>query len=448
MTSDSTQLLQKRFQALSDELRSLERIDRNQSSILAQHAAAARQSVIDGAVTFADALSLYRALCEQKSQLLHQCTEVAAAYETMDEFWIDADKQELGRSQRTFWDTYEHGRRRQLEAFIAQAYGSEASLLVNTGMSAVDVALRSADLKTGDVILTQRESYFETSVYFKDVLQPTGVRIERREMRSETDLDDAISETGAKVVFLESATNCPPCQVAPPTETAVNGTVEIIIDNSLFSHGIRWFNHLRGPNVIVVESAIKYLTGGASAGVLYGAGDRINRAREYARNVGQQLQERAFNHLQLGEIATTAEKVRLQSSRASLFLKNLDEGPWNTLMTPAMYAAERTDWLGTQLGSLGGGALVFLTLDESDADKMRERHRRILNDWQMHMRDADEQLGVRAGYGWDRSTARCYESARLNQAHAPQYLRLSIGIEPESYALELAGALNKSAANN
>lgn len=448
MTSDSMQLLQDRFHALADELRSLGRIDQSQSDALAQRAITTSQSISEDEVTFIESLALYRALCEQKSQLLHECTEIAAAYETMDEFWVDADRQELGLSQRTFWDTYEHGRRRQLEAFLAQTYGSESSLLVNTGMSAVDVALRSADLKAGDVVLTQRESYFETSVYFKDVLQPTGIRIERRDMWSAAGLNDAVSETNAKVVFLETATNCPPCQIAPPTEVVSDGSVEIVIDNSLFSHGIRWFDHLRGPNVLIAESAIKYLTGVASAGVLYGSKSRIDRAREYARNVGQQLQERAFNHIQLGEIATAADKVRLQSSRASLFLKNLDEGPWKTQMTPAMYANERSDWLGEQLHALGGGALVFLTLDEDSVDKMRERHRRILNGWQTHMRDAGEQLGVRAGYGWDRSTARCYESARLNQAHAPQYLRLSVGIEPESYVLQLADALNKSAANN
>ena len=68
---------------------------------------------------FAELKKAYDRLSFEKAVMLHELTEVAASYRSMDEFWADADAQERGDSRRTFWDTYEHGRRRQIESQLA-----------------------------------------------------------------------------------------------------------------------------------------------------------------------------------------------------------------------------------------------------------------------------------------------------------------------------------------
>ena len=111
------------------------------------------------------------------------------------------------------------------------------------------------------------------------------------------------------------------------------------------------------------------MMGHASGGVLYGSHDRIGAARHYARNVGQQLQERAFNHLQVGEIATLREKVRLQGKRAALFVSALEARDWARTSSPAIAASGRDDWPARAIREVDGGCMVFLELPENLPDE-------------------------------------------------------------------------------
>ncbi len=383
----------------------------------------------------------YDRLSFEKAVMLHERTEVAASYQSMEEFWADADAQERGDSPRTFWDTYEHGRRRQIESQLAGCYGCEAALLVNSGMSAIDTAVRSLHLKSGDVILTHRRGYFETSQYLADILRAEGVDIVRRSLDDRDELRAAVEDVKPRLLLVEAAMNIPPCEIVSCLDGVPDG-VPIVIDNSLFSHGVRWFDHVRQRNAVVVESAIKYMMGHASGGVLYGSHDRIGAARHYARNVGQQLQERAFNHLQAGEIATLREKVRLQGKRAALFASALEAGDWARTSSPTTAASGRDDWPARAVREVDGGCLVFLELPEDLPDEKAELQRRILQAWRNELGRRGIALSIRAGFGWDETSARCYESARLNQPNAPMYIRVSVGIEPPDQVATLAECLN------
>jgi cystathionine beta-lyase/cystathionine gamma-synthase len=383
----------------------------------------------------------YDRLSFEKAVMLHERTEVAASYQSMDEFWADADAQERGNSLRTFWDTYEHGRRRQIESQLASCYGCEEALLVNSGMSAIDTAVRSLHLKSGDVILTHRRGYFETAQYLADILRPEGVVIVRRSLDDRDELQAAVEEVKPRLLLVEAAMNIPPCEIVSCLDGVPDG-VQIVIDNSLFSPGVRWFDHVRQRHAVVVESAIKYLMGHASGGVLYGSHERIGAARHYARNVGQQLQERAFNHLQAGEIATLRDKVRLQGNRAALFARALEARDWARTSSPAMAASGRDDWPARAVREVDGGCLVFLELPENVSEGKAALHRRILQAWRNELDRRGVALPIRAGFGWDETSARCYESARLNQPDAPMYIRVSVGIEPPDQVATLAECLN------
>lgn len=384
----------------------------------------------------------YDRLSFDKAVMLHERTEVAASYGSMEEFWADADAQERGDSPRTFWDTYEHGRRRQIEAQLARCYGCEAALLVNTGMSAIDTAVRSLHLKSGDVVLTHRRGYFETSQYLANILHAEGVVIARRSLDDRDQLQAAVEDVKPSLLLVEAAMTVPPCEIVSCLD-GVPDDVQIVIDNSVFSHGVRWFDHLGQHHTVVIESAIKYMMGHASGGVLYGGRDRIGAARHYARNVGQQLQERAFNHLQVGEIATLREKVRLQGKRAALFVTSLEARDWARTSSPATAASSRDDaWPARAVREVDGGCLVFLELPENLPEEKAELQRRILQAWRNELARRGLALPIRAGFGWDETSARCYESARLNQPDAPMYIRVSVGIEPPDQVATFAECLN------
>ena len=391
--------------------------------------------------TFSELKKTYDRLSSAKAVMLHECTQVAASYSSMEQFWTDAEAQERGNSRRTFWDTYEHGRRRQLESQLAACYGSEAALLVNSGMSAIDTAVRSLHLKSGDVVLTHRRGYFETSQYLADILSAEGIVVSRRSLDDRDELGVALKDVNPRVLLVEAAITIPPCELISCLDS-VPDDVQIVIDNSVFSHGVRWFDYLRQHHTVVIESALKYMMGHASGGVLYGGHHRIEAARRYARNVGQQLQERAFNHLHVGEIVTLREKVQLQGKHAALFVSALDARDWARTSTPTLAASERDDWLARAVREIDGGCLVFLELRENVPGEKGALQRRILESWRNELARGGVALPIRAGFGWDETSARCYDSARLNQPDAPMYIRVSMGIEPSEQVVTLAESLN------
>lgn len=391
--------------------------------------------------SFDRALDAYLRLVHDKAAVLNRRAEVAATYSSMEEFWSDAAAQERGESNRGYWDSYEHGRRRQLEHRLAAAYGSEAALLVNTGMSALDSAVGSLALRPDEAVVVARRAYFETAEYVDGVLAPRGVRILRVDVADEAAILDAVQTPGVRALIVETATNCTPCHVVARLDRVLDTGCAVIIDNSLLSHGFRWFELLPAGPVVVVESAIKYLTGACTAGVVYGSADAVDPVRRYARRVGQQLQERAFNHLQVGELTAAGPRVALHSRRAQQFRRALDPSRWESIDYAGARLGSRDDAIAAALSESGPGAVLFLRLPGAD-DVVATQHRRLLRRWV----ERAPGLSIRAGFGWPRTTARAYEAAALNQADAPVYLRVSVGIEPEDVVAALAESLDDAAA--
>ncbi|OYY79551.1 MAG: hypothetical protein B7Y43_00215 [Sphingomonas sp. 28-62-20] len=345
----------------------------------------------------------------------------AHAYPSMTAFFADAEAQRLGASDATFWDTYEHGRRRQIEHAIAGQRGHGAALLVNSGMSAIAVALGSAGLGPGDTLLTGTNGYFETSALLAEVVGH-GVTVVR------VDLDDACAWQRAvaevpKVILLETVENGPAGRSCPPPGQwlgAARSTL-ILIDNSLVSAGCDWAalarRHGVAERLVAAESAAKYLSQTIVAGMLLGAPEAIERCRAQARNHGQQLQERLFNYLRQWEIEGLATRWALHDRNARRFHARVTAG-----LARPLALFRRVD-----------GALVYVQLPEAgDGASRAIRHRRLLEGWVARCGEVGTPVAIRAGFGWRQTTARCYEGNYLNQRHAPDYLRLSIGIEPEA----------------
>jgi cystathionine beta-lyase/cystathionine gamma-synthase len=391
--------------------------------------------------SFDRGLTAYLAAAQEKAAVLNGRAEVAASYPSMEDFWRDAVAQERGESSRTYWDSYEHGRRRQLEQRLAASYGSEAALLVNTGMSALDAAVGSLGLRPGDALVVPARAYFEIEEYVDAVLAPRGVDIIRVDTTDESAVLEAVERHRVRAVLVETATNGMPCEVVGPLNRVLATGCAVVIDNSMLSHGIRWFEFLPPGPVLVVESAIKYLTGTCTAGVVYGGFDMVEPARHYARRVGQQLQERAFNHLQVGELEEAAARVALHSRRAEEFRRLLDPRWWAAIEYAGARLGSRADDVAIALAASGPGAVLFLRLAGPD-DVVAARHRLLVRRWA----ECSPGPSIRAGFGWPRTSVRAYESAALNRSDAPVYVRVSVGIEPEDVVAALAESLDAAAA--
>ena len=387
-------------------------------------------------------LAGYRSLAVRKASILNEAATVSRVYPGMDEFWADAEAQARGESAFTFWDTYEHGRRRQLEDLLARAYGAESALLVNSGMSAIAVALGALRLRAGDVLVTGERCYFETSDYLEAFVEKAGIRVVRLALDREEEVRSGLERLSPRAFLFETATNAPDVTVPSGALGWMRDHPEIwfLVDNSVQSHLTRWCGlHER---TIVLESAVKYITQECMAGVLYGSRRSMEDVRHHARATGQQLQEKVFNYIGEAEILALDKRMALHSRNARAFREELSAAGdgWRFIRT--LDSTVEGDAAGQALFSRGVGALVFAALDAAhDGRTVEERHRRLLIGWQQRTRALGIELPVRAGFGWSRTTARLYESNRLNQHDAPSYLRVSVGLEPESVVRALAREL-------
>jgi cystathionine beta-lyase/cystathionine gamma-synthase len=392
----------------------------------------------------------YRRLVHRKASLANELSRIACSYASMDEFWRDAEAQERGESSHTFWDTYEHGRRRQLEEVLAQTYGSSSALLLNSGMSGIAVVTGMLNLRAGERILTGNRCYFETSDYLARFVSQTGVDIIRVPVDEPGSITRALKQLQPAMAIFETVTNTPDVPIARGFNDwlAAAPKTFFLIDNSVQSHLTRWFEILgENPRLLVIESATKYLTEECMAGVLYGHPDAVEKARNYARSTGQQLQEKAFNYLTEAGVKFVGRKLAWHSRNVAVINEELKS-------FASLFSFSRT--LDNTAGNEpelevifrhGRGGLIFaaLKVPGSDGGRLAELHRRLLARWRELTIEMGLELQIRAGFGWNQTSARAYESERLNQPDAPCFIRISVGTEPVAVARTLARALGQAA---
>jgi Cys/Met metabolism PLP-dependent enzyme len=374
----------------------------------------------------------YQKLSKLTGSLLNVTGTVATVYKSMDCFWADLSEQELGRSTGTVWDTYEHGRRRQLELLCATTYESEAALLLNSGMAALFCALWSAQPSPGSTILTGQRSYFETSELLLHWFRGLNLTTIRVEVDRPGEVVRALHSLRPAIALFETATNLPGSAAPPDCDHWRRASPEtlFIVDNSVQGALTRWsrFSGELQERLVVVESGVKYMTENCMAGLLYGSRSIVERCRSFARVAGLLLQECAFNYLREAEIASLPDRLDLHSRNASAFAWRVRQRA-----RPAARVGQVGDCSGrrnraTGLFAKGIGAPVFIEL--CSRTESGSAHRKLLDSWRTKARHVGIPVPIRAGFGWPQTTARVYESGILNQPDAPAYLRVSVGIEP------------------
>ncbi|WP_217548947.1 hypothetical protein [Streptomyces sp. GbtcB6] len=342
---------------------------------------------------------------------------VADQYATMEDFWSDVAAQEKGLSGGTFWDTYEHGRRRRLEQALAEAYGSPDAVLVNSGMAGIFTALVCATEHGRRPLRLPPRQYFETHDLVENV--PLG--------------RPADPSLGA-VAFLEPVTNAPTLDVNAPTALGP-GVDRFVVDNSVFGHAFPYEDlrsWLGGASVLVVESLAKYLSGLVSGGVVYGEPEAVNAVRTFARRTGQLLQGAALAYLSPVDIRLARQRILTHVAAATEFTATVDRTVWE-VMEPDAGLLDRAA-VPTRLRM---GSLVFLRPLDETTDCAA-----AVNRWIAATSDLDQPVRLQAGFGWPWTTTRSYGVDRLNQPDGPRYIRISVGAVDPVHAKEQAMMLN------
>ena len=393
----------------------------------------------------------YAELAVEKGSILNAVAAVAREYESMEAFWADVEAEPRGESHYTYWDTFEHGRRRQLESLFARTYGSEDALLLNSGMSGIAVICQMLNLRPGDTIVTGERSYFETGDFLHRYFSERGIRIQRVPVADAQKVIAVLKQSNPRLVLVETATNAPSVDVPEDIATWFDAAPEAIflIDNSVQSHLTRWFTSPAcvPARTLVLESGVKYATHHCMAGIIYGCREALEPARSYARLAGHQLQEKAFNFISEAEVEHLAEKLDRHSRNARAFHEALE--PYRHLFsyTRLLDSTSGREAADTLFGN-GVGSLIFLALapdDTATAQDLNLAHRSLLDEWRRIAKEGGLAVEIRCGFGWNQTTARVYESHLLNQPGAPTYLRISVGIEPDRVIRTLAQCLGKAA---
>ncbi|RUV40035.1 MULTISPECIES: PLP-dependent transferase [unclassified Mesorhizobium] len=364
----------------------------------------------------------------QRATELNNAVNIAEPVEDMDAFWTLATQTDAGITNLTYWDTFENGRRLQLERVLAEVYGSEQSILVNCGMSAIAVALGACKVRTGTRLLVGKSRYFETSGLIERHLLPLGVEIHAVDVAQPNVLRDALGGFRPEVVLLETIANMP--SVDPVRDIAAWSASPsapiFILDNSVQSALTQWFDLLDFPDrLLVVESGTKYITNDAMCGVIYGAGDLIASSRHYARDTGQSLQARALSYLDASLIRLLPPRMATHSRNVRTFATELSRSGITELKLTVLDSF--ADEGNAKVFAKGVGSLIYLVFGDFEGSDYKQ----LLTRWRQKARAHGDAVvpDVRAGFGWLKSSARVYETTRLNRADAPSYFRISLGLE-------------------
>jgi cystathionine beta-lyase/cystathionine gamma-synthase len=368
---------------------------------------------------------------------------IAQDYNTIEEYWADVALINEGKSQNTYWDTYENGMRRQLESSLAKVYGSESCLFLNSGMSAIHSAIEAQTLSTGDVVMVGEKSYFETGHWLDTYLSPRGVRILKVKTENADEVFEVLQKYQPKLCIFETVINSPDviCLGFDSIFFEASEQTIFIIDNTIQSHLTRWFQiieHRYHDRLLVVESGSKYITENLMMGIVYGTRFGLVPVRDYARSIGNQLQQRALEHLEC-DFETIDQKLKLHSKNLTILNTHINYCLFE-FVRPLNYRIVNANQ--KRLFSNGVGCLLFIQLKGKN---LKSRHRKLVNLIRQKMSDSGHMIHIRAGFGYAVTCLRSYEDSGLNQSDSPLYIRISVGCERPEYIVRLAHFLNQFA---
>ena len=265
---------------------------------------------------------------EQEHELYERSTQVPVVH-SVSFGYKDIDtwhKVALGVTEGHIYSRNTNPTVRAFEDKCKELENAEAATSFSSGMAAISNTL-GAFLKSGDRVVSIKDSYGGTNVIFNEFLPPLNIDVILCDTINEEQIKSEIIK-GCNVLYLETPTN-PTIKIIDIKKlSAVAKEVGaiVVVDNT-FATPINQ-NPLELGADIVLHSASKYLGGHADAlgGVICGNNDLVSKVYHYREINGATLAPMDAYSLLRG-MKTLKLRVERQNESAMIIAKHLQKHP-------------------------------------------------------------------------------------------------------------------------
>lgn len=209
---------------------------------------------------------------------------VGYLYESMD----DLDAVFDGTKRGQVYLRYSNPTVEAFESAIADLEVAEAAQAYGSGMAAIHASLLAAGVKSGTSVVAALDVYGATFSLLRSLFKSLGANVRMVNVTDHAEVEAALKETGAVVLYVESISN-PLLKVADiPTLAGLahRHGASLLVDNTFASPYL--FNPLKHGTDFTIHSATKYISGHGDvlAGVVATSKENKNKLYELNKLVG------------------------------------------------------------------------------------------------------------------------------------------------------------------
>lgn len=212
---------------------------------------------------------------------------VGYLYESMDDLDAVFDHKKAGQ----IYLRYSNPTVEAFENAVANLENAEAAQAYGSGMAAIHAALLGAGVRAGGSVVAALDVYGATFTLLKDLLANLGVTVRMVDVSDHAEVESALEETGAAVLYVESISNplLKVADIAALAALAHRHSASLLVDNTFASPYL--LNPLAHGVDYVIHSATKYLAGHGDvlAGVVATSTENKNRLFELNKLIGSVL---------------------------------------------------------------------------------------------------------------------------------------------------------------
>jgi len=247
---------------------------------------------------------------------------IAFGYRNLEE-WGDVA---LGRKRGHIYSRNTNPTVSALEKKVRELERAEACTSFASGMAAVSNTIYSL-LKSGDRLVTIRDTYGGTNQFFREFLPKVNIDVR---LCDTTDFEEIEAEIikGCRLVYLETPTN-PTLKVVDISRIAkaAHGVGALVVTDNTLATPVNQLPLKLGSD-IVLHSASKFLGGHADAlgGVVCGSRGLVRNIFHYREITGASLDPFAA-YLLLRGLKTLQVRVERQNASAMKVAEYLEENP-------------------------------------------------------------------------------------------------------------------------
>ncbi|NWG34299.1 MAG: PLP-dependent transferase [Chloroflexi bacterium] len=182
---------------------------------------------------------------------------VGYLYESMDDLDAVFDHRKAGH----VYLRYSNPTVEAFENAVASLENAEAAQAYSSGMAAIHAALLAAGVRAGAFVVAALDVYGATFTLLQDLFSSLGVHVRMVDVADHAEVESALRETGASVLYVESISN-PLLKIADVPALAAlarNSGALLLVDNTFASPCL--LNPVEHGADYVIHSATKYLSG-------------------------------------------------------------------------------------------------------------------------------------------------------------------------------------------